>query len=81
MNKPTCEELFNELSDSIKTTRGPWRHGNIINEIFYRHEDDTYWQADYCLSTDGETNDLREGSARIYQVKPVVIQQTNFVKI
>jgi hypothetical protein len=47
-----------------------WRHGCRITEIFKRAEDGTYWQAEYCVSTNGETNDLREGNASIREVEP-----------
>jgi len=48
-----------------------WRHGCYVADVFVRESDSTYWQADYRLSSDGETNELREGTADIMQVKPL----------
>jgi hypothetical protein len=72
MEKPSCDELADGTGfASVKrATADSWRHGSYISEIFHRIADDTYWQADYRLSTDGETNELREGHALIAQVKP-----------
>jgi hypothetical protein len=70
---PTCEELWNEeLGDAIWQDADPsWRHGCYINEVYKRESDGTYWRASYRRSTDGETNELREGTAKIVQVEPV----------
>ena len=70
--KPTCEELwegygFEEIETNVM---GTWRHGVMREDIFLRESDQTYWLADYRVSTDGETNELREGGADIYKVIP-----------
>jgi len=72
MNKPTCEELFDEeLGDPVhRKSDDGWRHGCHITEVYHREEDDTYWEATYSLSIDGETHGLREGMATIQQVRP-----------
>lgn len=70
---PTCEELFD--GDGFKSVHREadtsWRHGAYITQVFHREADGTYWEANYRLSTDGETNELREGSAEIREVVPV----------
>ena len=70
MNKPTCEELM-EMESVHRKSDDSWRHGAYIDEVFSRKADDTFWNASYRLSSDGETNELREGCAGISQVKPV----------
>ena len=72
MNKPTHEELFDEdgfenLDREDDTT---WRHGSYVKEWFRRIEDETFWLAQYYQSTDGETNELRDGGAIISHVEP-----------
>lgn len=72
--KPTCEELY-EYNGAVfelvkRETDDAWRHGSYVTEVFRRIEDDTYWQADYRLSSDRETNELREGYAEICRVYP-----------
>ena len=80
MNKPTCEQLFNEELKSVKLTTTPgWRHGTDREEIFYRKEDDSYWSVGYRVSTDGETHELREGTATIFKVKPVKVEVIDYV--
>ncbi|MEK6881077.1 MAG: hypothetical protein AABY22_15770, partial [Nanoarchaeota archaeon] len=65
MNKPTCEQLFNEELDSVKVTdESGWRHGITRIEVFHRKEDDTYWEACYRISTDGETHTTADRFAR-----------------
>ncbi|WP_149648883.1 hypothetical protein [Azospirillum argentinense] len=58
-----------------------WRHGAYITQVFHRAADDTYWRALYCLSTDGETNGLREGDAEITQVRPVEKTVIDYVPV
>ncbi len=80
MNKPTCEDLFNEKLESVKTIDdGGWRHGITRTETFYRKDDDTYWETEYRISTDGETHELREGLAEVYKVKPVEVKEIQYV--
>jgi hypothetical protein len=74
---PTCEQLFNEeLPLADRKTDDSWRHGVHVTEVYRRDEDGTFWQAKYRLSTDGETNELREGDAKIVQVFPREINVT-----
>jgi hypothetical protein len=84
MNKPTCQELFDceeDLQQVHRHSDASWRHGTEETVVFYRESDNTYWEAFYRLSTDGETNELREGEASIIQVKPKQIMTTVYVPI
>lgn len=82
---PTCEQLFDNDDDEIKSVhRKPddsWRHGCYITHIFHRKSDGTYWKAYYRLSTDGETNELEEGYAKITQVTPVEKTIIDYVEV
>ena len=72
MIAPTCKELFNEeLKLVTESVVSQWRHGTVQQAVYYRESDNTYWQAEYRVTPDGETNELREGYANIKQVKPV----------
>lgn len=72
MAKPTGKELYNEEYESVyRESDDSWRHGAYVTEVFKSPVDETFWQASYELSTDGETHGLREGTAEIIQVKPV----------
>jgi len=78
---PTCEELddgdgFERVHHETDAT---WRHGSYVTDVFHRKADDTYWMAAYRLSTDGETNELRDGEAEISRVKPVQKTVTDYV--
>ena len=81
MNEPTCKDLF--LEDGYESIHrdadDSWRHGAYIGEVFKRDSDGTYWLAAYCLSTDGETNGLREDDADITQVEPKEIVTIKYV--
>ena len=83
MNEPTCEDLFEE--DGYKSVHrdadDSWRHGAYIGEVFKRESDGTFWLAAYCLSTDGETNGLREGDADITQVTPEQVTTMKYVPV
>lgn len=84
MDKVTCEDIWNEeglVSVDRKSDDG-WRHGCYITEVFKREADETYWLASYELSTDGESNGLREGTAQISQVRPIekVVRDWELVK-
>lgn len=74
MQAPTCEDLYNSRRDEyevvFRETDASWRHGSYVSAVYKRLSDETYWMAQYRLSTDGETNELREGDADIYQVEP-----------
>jgi hypothetical protein len=71
--KPTCEDLYEDTltyKTVSRTTDDSWRHGSYVTQIYHRGSDNTYWEATYRLSSDGETNELREGFADITQVEP-----------
>ena len=81
MNTPTCAEIWDGLDEgefvSIKRDADDsWRHGAYITQVIQRPSDGTYWNVNYCLSTDGETNELREGTAQISQVFPHEVTRT-----
>ncbi len=80
--KPTCEEIFDELLEFIKQTISrEWRHGVHREEVYFRKSDNTYWGVAYSVSTDGETHDLREGDADIYQVEPKEVKTVEYVAV
>ena len=82
MIAPTCEELWNEELESIlRETDDSWRHGCYVYEVFVRESDNTYWQANYQRSADGETNGLREGVADIFQVEPVEVKTIAYHRV
>ena len=71
VDAPTCEQVYEDDDlRLINETRGPWRHGSYITAVYLRKADGTYWKARYALSSDGETNGLREGDASISQCWP-----------
>jgi hypothetical protein len=77
MESPTCEQLIDEegsCNDGFKLisriSDPSWRHGTRETQVFLRESDQTFWEAKFRLSTDGETNELREGLAKIRQVQP-----------
>ncbi len=83
MEKPTCEQLFDRegyYQVERKVDDG-WRHGVYVTEVYLREWDRSYWMATYRLSTDGETNELREGLADIQQVSPREITTTSWVVV
>lgn len=68
---PNCQDILEDkFGEPIDCELGEWRHGPLRIEVYYRAEDDTYWRARYRVSTDGETNELREGLASIVRVWP-----------
>ncbi len=79
--KPTCEQLMNEALEEIQSKPvDTWRHGSVMEDIFHRESDDTYWRAVYRRSADGETNELKEGYADITQVTPEQTMVTHYVE-
>ena len=78
---PTCEELYDGKGfESVhRSTDDSWRHGCYVCQVFLRDSDNTYWMASYCLSNDGETNELRSGDAEISHVMPVIRTVTEYV--
>ena len=82
--KPTCEEIFeDELTMVHDEIVEPWRWGDVWFEVYHRGVDDTYWSVCYRVSTDGETNELREGLADIHQVRPEkkVVETTEWMTV
>lgn len=72
MESPTQEHLLEEdgLKIVSRISDASWRHGTYETQVFHREKDDTFWQVVFRLSTDGETNELREGGYTIRQVTP-----------
>ena len=61
---PTCECLFDEDGiEVVETKNDLWRHGYYRTSIHHRLSDGTFWKASYPVSTDGETNGLRDGDS------------------
>ena len=82
MDKPTCDDLLEEVgySEISRISDPSWRHGTRERAVYQRDSDNTLWAAEYRLSADGETNELREGLADIYQVAPKVIATTIYLR-
>ncbi len=85
---PTCEELLEatwgdsfDLKVVERNFDDDWRHGGTAREVFHRPADNTYWLATYRKSTDGETNELREGDALIAQVWPEEYPAVRYVTV
>lgn len=78
---PTCESIFNdELGEAVnRTDDATWRHGSYRSEVYRRESDDTFWLVYYRVSTDGETNELREGFAKISQVWPKAVSVIRYL--
>ena len=83
MSAPTHEDLFEEVGfeQLDREDDASWRHGSYVKEWFRRIEDESFWLAEYLESTDGETNELREGGAVISQVEPYEVTLTKYRKI
>ena len=74
---PTCTQLCNEELELVdRESNDSWRHGVYVTAIYRRDEDGTFWRTVYRLSSDGETNELREGLAKIKQVFPKEVTVT-----
>lgn len=84
MTPPTKEQLFEEeLEEVLDSVHTGWRHGATHITTYHRFEDNTYWEAVYRVSTDGETHELRDedyGMCRIYQVEPYEETVTRYRK-
>ena len=80
-DKPTCDDLLNGDGFTLMQRQddASWRHGSYVTEVFLRDSDNTCWKVCYRLSTDGETNELREGHADIRQCWPKDVVTTVFV--
>ena len=72
METPKKEQLLEEdgLKVVSRISDPSWRHGTYETKVFCRGEDNTFWEVKFQLSTDGETNGLREGEYLIRQVTP-----------
>lgn len=71
MQKPTCQDIANEEGfKCVDEKLDTWRHGTHRVEVHLRESDQTYWSVGYRVSSDGETNELRDGYATIFQVEP-----------
>ncbi len=83
MDAPTNEQLLDDdgCVSVFSVDQSGWRHGVTTRQVWHRPSDNTYWQAIYRVSTDGETNELRDGGARISQVKPVEKTVTDYVAV
>jgi len=81
MDKPTHEELCDVLESVHREADDSWRHGSIVHQVFKRPEDNTYWAATYRLSSDGETNELRDEDCDIVQVKPIEKTVVDYIAI
>lgn len=77
---PTCQQLFDEdgVASVYREADDSWRHGSRVTEVFSRVADGTYWRAEYRLSADGETHELREGIATITRVYPYRTRITRY---
>ena len=70
ITKPTCAQICNEeLEFKHREIDDSWRHGVRRMDVYFRKQDSTYWLVEYRVSTDGETNELREGFATITQAE------------
>ena len=80
---PTCEQIFDEegLKRVHNESDSSWRHGSYEYSVYHRESDNTYWGVSYRLSSDGETNELRDGDAEISQVEPKQVTVTQYVSI
>lgn len=83
IKKPTCEELCEEdgFEQVHREADDSWRHGSYVTAVYKRASDGTYWEASYRLSTDGETNELREGLATITQVEPQEVKTIAYMPV
>ena len=72
METPTKEQFLEEdgLKIVSRISDASWRHGTYETHVFHRETDNTFWQVVFRLSTDGETNELREGGYQVKQVTP-----------
>ena len=77
---PTCDELFEGRECDFKSVSreadDSWRHGAYVTQVFMRKSDNTFWSVSYRLSTDGEVNELREGTAEVVRVEPHAVTTT-----
>ena len=74
MEIPTKQQIWNEegFVEMHHHSDASWRHGTRETVVYKRESDETFWQAKFRLSTDGEVNGLRDEdeSCDIVQVYP-----------
>ena len=81
VDEPTQEEIRNFDKPVFREVEDSWRHGYYVFEVYHREEDDTYWGVNYKLSTDGETNGLRDNEYCIEQVTPHRTTMVEYIRI
>ena len=83
MIPPTCEQISEEDGVEVvdRQTDDSWRHGVRVKEVFHRPSDHSFWRVEYRLSTDGETNELADGTADISQVWPAQKLVTVYISL
>lgn len=80
--KPTCEELYKEdgyeelVCHDIDAQFG----GTLIEEVYLRESDGTYWAALYLFSYADNVNGLRDGNAIIYEVQKQTVVKDIWVR-
>ena len=82
MKTPTCNELYDEIHGEPVHSKSDtsWRHGEYRTEVYHRKPDNTFWEVNYRRSTDGETNDFRDGEATIIEVESYKVEVTKYRK-
>ena len=79
MEPMTCQQICDGELEPVSSHADPsWRHGCRMTNVYHRESDNTYWEARFRLSTDGECNELREGIANISQVEPFQEMATKY---
>lgn len=82
--KPSPIDLLDENGYECieENTIDRWRWGTV-EEWIYQSEDTPprYWSATFRISTDGETNGLRDGEAVIAEVVPTEVIKTVWTRI
>lgn len=87
--KPTKEEQLEVIKDISNEVYGDpvhsesdtsWRHGEHRTEVYKVGTD--YFSVNYLISTDGETNELRDdpGFLTLVKVVPKQVSTTEWVK-
>jgi len=87
MNAPPQTQDFLDVdepeTDDLTLVRASvieqWRHGVLLDEVYHRPSDDTFWQVRYRRSTDGECNGLRDNEHTVKRVVPQQVTVTSYV--
>jgi hypothetical protein len=89
--KPTTEEIRSAymedtqnftMVDEVADTS--WRHGCYMTTVYRRISDNTFWQVNWQVSGDGETNSIRDreiSSQNITQVEPYDVTVVKYRRI